>query len=235
MSLLKSLADSLDNESVMVEKKRRQLKTNPASIPFNVNFPVIQTPVPSDYIPDSLVATCRSIEDVQKRETNVRADMTDWYMHESDTDFANLSEFAVSVGNDNSPSKVFLMPYDCWSASYSKGDHTVPHDHWPAIWSWVYNLDCCAQCSPLIFDDASQSVPPVQGMMIMFPGWVKHSVAKQQCDHKRIIIAGNLGLNPYWMDKSLTLKKSNTVSRYKEIINHNFDCYHDSMKNYRTK
>jgi len=235
MSSLKSLVASLGNENDMAEKKLRQLKTNPASIPFNVNFPVIQKRVPVEYITDSLVATCQNFHDVQNKETNVRASMTDWYMHEHDIDFANLAEFAVSVGNDNSPSKVFLMPYDCWSASYSKGDYTIPHEHWPSIWSWVYNLECCDQCSPLTFDDASQSISPLRGTMIMFPGWVKHSVAKQQCDHKRIIIAGNLGLNPYWVERNLTLKKSSTSSRYKDIVNHDFDYYHTSMKNCRTK
>jgi hypothetical protein len=89
------------------------------------------------------------------------------------------------------------MPYDCWGAIYSKGDYTKTHEHWPMIWSWVYNVECCEYCSPLDFDDSSHSIQPKGGNMIMFPGWIRHSVPKQECDHDRIIIAGNLGMNPW--------------------------------------
>ena len=33
--------------------------------------------------------------------------------------------------------------------------------------------------------------------MILFPGWIRDSVPEHQCDHDRIILAGNLGMNPW--------------------------------------
>ena len=33
--------------------------------------------------------------------------------------------------------------------------------------------------------------------MILFPGWIRHSVPEHQCNHDRIILAGNLGINPW--------------------------------------
>ena len=28
--------------------------------------------------------------------------------------------------------------------------------------------------------------------MVIFPGWVKHEVKPQMCDHERVMIAGNI-------------------------------------------
>jgi len=111
-----------------------------------------------------------------------------------------VCRFAIDVAYENSPRQgVPLMPYDCWGAIYSKGDFTKTHEHWPMIWSWVYNVECCGHCSPLVFDDSSgiHSIQPKSGNMILFPGWIRHSVPKHECDHDRIILAGNFGMNPW--------------------------------------
>jgi hypothetical protein len=196
MSLLKSLANSLEEEKEVEERKERQLATNPASVLFTSNLPIIKSVVPKSSATKELIDFCHNFEDVQNKETNVQADMSSWFMHEH---------------------KVFLMPYDCWTASYTKSDWTKPHDHWPSIWSWVYNVDCCDSCAPLVFPDAKQSVIPKKNTMIMFPGWVKHSVPKHQCDHKRIIIAGNLGLNPYWMTSRFKTGRQEVAKKYELI------------------
>ena len=31
----------------------------------------------------------------------------------------------------------------------------------------------------------------------MFPGWIKHSVPVHQCNHNRIIVAGNISADPH--------------------------------------
>ena len=54
----------------------------------------------------------------------------------------------------------------------------------------------------------------------MFPGWVKHSVPKHQCDHERIIVAGNIGPNPWWMTKRLSMPGREHVA---EKYNNNAD------------
>ena len=222
MTLLKSLAKSIYDEHTMEEKKRRQLKTNPFSKPFDMNFPVIEKDCSDRELQRRIIDECHSIGDVQENKTNVQANMTGWFMHETNNDFMSLCDTAIKVADNISPSKVFLMPYDCWGAVYHKNDFSKSHDHWPSIWSWVYNVECCAECAPLQFDDANISVRPKNGNMVMFPGWVKHSVPKHQCDHERIIVAGNLGLNPWWMVNRLDIGREEVSEKYKNIANHSF-------------
>ena len=217
MSLLKSLANSLDEEKEVEEKKQRQLATNPASVSFTSNLPIIKSVVPESSATKELIDFCHNFEDIQNKKTNVQASMSSWFMHEHNSEFMKLCDYAVHLGTENSPSKVELMPYDCWVASYTKGDWTKPHDHWPAIWSWVYNVDCCNSCAPLVFPDAKQEVIPKKNTMIMFPGWAKHSVPKHQCDHERIVIAGNLGLNPYWMTERHKTSGQDIAKKYELI------------------
>jgi len=208
MSLLKSIVTNIENENKLEEKKLRQLRTNPSSVQFDVNFPVVKNDCSNEELQKRLAQACRDIGDVQKSTTNVQGSMTDWYMQESNPDFMEVCRMAIDVAYENSPRPgVSLMPYDCWGAIYSKGDYTKTHEHWPMIWSWVYNVECCEHCSPLVFDDTSgvlkglpyghHSIQPKSGNMILFPGWIRHSVPKQKCDHDRIILAGNLGMNPW--------------------------------------
>ena len=219
MTLLKSLAKSIYDEHFMEEKKRRQLRTNPFSKPFDMNFPVIEKDCSNTELQKRIVDECHSIGDVQENKTNVQANMTGWFVHETNDDFMSLCDTAIKVADHNSPTKVLLMPYDCWGVVYNKNDFGKPHDHWPAIWSWVYNVKCCDKCAPLQFDDADISVRPKNGNMVIFPGWVKHSVPKHQCDHERIIVAGNIGPNPWWMTKRLSLLgREHVAEKYKNIV-----------------
>ena len=65
MSLLKSLAGSIDNENVMEDKKRRQLRTNPFSKPFDMNFPVIEKDCSNTELQKRIIDECHRIGDVQ--------------------------------------------------------------------------------------------------------------------------------------------------------------------------
>ena len=205
MTLLSSLVTSIKKDNTNTEKALKSLKYNPASRKFEMKFPVIEHWYKDSDLQERLANTCRRIGDEQKRKTNVKADMTGWFMHETDSDFEMLCAEAMKLANENSPSEVALMQYDCWGAIYNKGDWTKNHDHWPQIWSWVYNVKCCDDCAPLIFHDSRNeedtdhafSLKPSNGKITMFPGWVKHSVSEQQCEHERIIVAGNISANPY--------------------------------------
>ena len=201
MSSLKSIASNIEKENVLEEKKLRQLRTNPASVSFDVKFPVAQKDCFNEELQKRLAQACRDIGDVQKSSTNVQASMTGWYMHETNSDFMEVCRMAMDLAYENSPRQgVPFMPYDCWGAIYSKGNYTKTHEHWPQISSWVYNVECCEKCTPLVFNDAPQGahyVYPKSGNMILFPGWIRHSVPEHQCNHDRIILAGNLGMNPW--------------------------------------
>ena len=71
-----------------------------------------------------------------------------------------------------------------------------PHRHVPATWTFTYYIDACENCSPLIFNNTNEqnAVKSKTGDLVIFPGWVAHSVAPHKCDHDRISIAGNVGI-----------------------------------------
>ena len=71
-----------------------------------------------------------------------------------------------------------------------------PHRHIPATWTFTYYIDACENCSPLVFTSAEKpnAVKSKTGDLIIFPGWVTHSVAPHKCDHDRISIAGNVAI-----------------------------------------
>ena len=213
MSSLKSLVSNIEKENILEEKKTRQLRTNPSSVDFNVRFPVAQKDCSNEELQKRLAQTCRDIGDIQKLSTNVQASMTGWYMHETDSDFMEVCRMAMDFAYENSPRQgVPFMPYDCWGAIYSKGNYTKTHEHWPQIWSWVYNVECCDSCAPLMFNDSSHSVSPKSGNLVLFPGWIRHSVPEQQCDHDRIILAGNLGMNPWQLILGMEKRNASGIS-----------------------
>ena len=221
MALLKYLAKSIDVENEVEEKKSRQLRTNPNSKPFSMKFPIVVENCYDGFLIDKLARACREIGDVQNKTSNVKASMTSWFMHETNDDFMTVANLAMKLARKNSPSIVNLMPYDCWGAIYKKGEYTKSHDHWPQIWSWVYNVECCEDCAPLVFPDyvsyisgenQEYSLKPKPGHLILFPGWVKHYVPEQQCDHERIILAGNLGVNPWELIDGMEKRGANHIS-----------------------
>ena len=205
MSLLSKLSNSIDQDNKNTEKALKSLKYNPASRPFHMKFPVIEEFYIDWNLQNIIANKCRSLGDEQKKKTNVKADMTSWFMHEIDDSFNEIANQAIKIAYDNSPSAVALTTYDCWGAGYKKGDWTKNHDHWPQIWSWVYNVDCCDSCAPLVFHDSrdeknpnhAYSLVPKTGRFTMFPGWIKHSVPVHQCNHNRIIVAGNISADPH--------------------------------------
>ena len=66
MSSLKSIASNIEKEKMMEEKRNRQLRTNPFSIPFDVKFPVVQKDCSNEELQKRLAQACRDIGDVQK-------------------------------------------------------------------------------------------------------------------------------------------------------------------------
>ena len=68
-----------------------------------------------------------------------------------------------------------------------------------------------------MFDDSSHSISPKSGNMFLFPGWIRHSVPEQQCDHERIILAGNLGMNPWQL--VIGMEKRNALGISEEFKN----------------
>ena len=130
--------------------------------------------------------------------TNVKAKMSQWYMHKDYKEFSWVCSKAEKLAIRNSPHQVDYEVSDCWGAVYKKGEYTKKHDHWPNVWSFVYYVDCCEEGSPLLFYEAPQGthyIYPKIGKMVLFPSVLVHSVPKQTCNHDRIMVAGNIGLS----------------------------------------
>ena len=139
--------------------------------------------------------------DEQNHVSNVKADMTDWFMHKKYKEFKELSIHAEAVANQMIEDPVAMFTFDCWGAVYRKGDETVIHSHWGNLWSWCYYLKIPNDSPPFRFEDTFQSgtndvtsfdIYPEVDDLLIFPSWFKHSVPKMECDGERIMIAGNI-------------------------------------------
>ena len=145
-----------------------------------------------DEFDEELIFIIRGQGDTQHHKTNVKADMTDWFMQKQHSQFQTVGDKAIEIAKKNGPYDIELEMFDCWGAVYHKGDWTKAHDHWPHVWSFVYYLQCKNNDAPLTFPDAELSIYPNSGDIILFPGWIRHSVPEQNNDSERIIVAGNL-------------------------------------------
>ena len=176
---------------------RPELIRHPKGRPFEMNFPIIREGVAfEDGLDEALYDIICIYGDTQQHKTNVKANMTDWFMQKHHEEFQTVGDKAISIARKNSPHDVRMEIFDCWGAIYQKGDFTKSHDHWPHPWSFVYYVGSNGE-TPLIFPDAPQGahyVYPKTGDMVLFPGWIRHNVPAHEDDSQRIIVAGNLNV-----------------------------------------
>ena len=118
--------------------------------------------------------------DKQNKTTAVKALMTDWNMRE----YNAFDELAKNI-----ESKISGKVYDIWGALYKKGQYTESHSHKDVTNTFVYFIDVREKCAPLFIDD--KKIIPKNGKLVIFEDEV-HYTSKQNCDHDRIIIAGNV-------------------------------------------
>ena len=124
--------------------------------------------------------------------------MSGWYMQKENDSYAWVCNKAINLALRNSPHKTDYEVADCWGATYTYNDYTKKHDHWPHVWSFVYYVECCEKCSPLLFHDGHEGthyIYPKTGKMVLFPSILVHSVPKHTCSHDRIMVAGNIDLS----------------------------------------
>ena len=147
--------------------------------------------------------------DALQERTAAKCLMTKWNMHDDYLTFRMVGEEAIEVANlcpvakrtkpDGSPDDVPLYIKESWGLMYGKGHTCEEHNHWPSLWSYTYCVEACKKCAPLMFNDsANEGTPfhlfPETGQLIVFPAWLNHSVPKQECEHTRTMIAGNLNV-----------------------------------------
>lgn len=138
------------------------------------------------------------IGDIQKRQTNLNADMTGWSMQNEEPfkTLADLAYLKVSEISDvffNRPDIEWMIK-SCWGARYKKGDYALLHDHYPSTWSMVYYVVAPKGSSSLQFPGASISLKPSDGLIVIFPGNIEHQVPKSNATNDRIVVSMNFYL-----------------------------------------
>jgi hypothetical protein len=136
------------------------------------------------------------IGDQQNNQTNVKAIMSTWFIWEETTVLNSLLNNIHNTLNKIIPINDKRYVYklvDCWSAIYKKEHYTTPHNH-KSILSFVYYLKVDNDSSILLFDKCNFNLQPQNDMLVIFPGYLTHSVPKQLSGEDRICLAGNMDL-----------------------------------------
>jgi|TARA_X000001382_G_scaffold114744_1_gene93230 hypothetical protein len=172
---------------------------------FQIDAPISQANLGLDTkLRDRIINLLLNSENEMMYETNVKAKMTSYSMHKTNADFKTLSDIILNiVKNVMTPEKLTspdknqddLYTMDCWGVVYSKGHEAIPHHHLPALWSWCYYLKCPEGSSPLVFSESNIIFEPKEDELVFFPSYISHHVPTSVNDQKRIMIAGNIGLD----------------------------------------
>lgn len=142
-------------------------------------------------------------EDCQNRQTNVKATMTEWELDIPNLEFFYLKETILDIVGKENLNLYFHESYkikNIWANIYRKGDFTKRHDHEPTRYSFVYFLKSKLNHSPLVYETIDlkrkkkkvKSINPIEGRLVIFPGFLKHWVPVHIHDEIRITISGNL-------------------------------------------
>lgn len=101
-----------------------------------------------------------------------------------------------------------------WISVYPKGAYVPLHDHKPMQWSAVYYVKAHTNCGDILFTDPKEyalqneplgtmhrgnhrhRVSPQPGMLLLFPGYLKHETFPNETDEDRIIISFNINTGP---------------------------------------
>ena len=157
--------------------------------------------------------------DRQNHKTNVKAQMTEWVM-QNQPGFKKLAEIIKQMAIQGSLQlfnrKINPRISDMWGMKYKSNDHTVPHDHWPALWSFAYYLNAPKDAPGLFFPEMGEqggerTLEP--GLLLMFQGDIKHAVRQVKFKGYRYVVSANVS------DKEtiLSSKKSKQID-LKSII-----------------
>ena len=201
MSKLSELSDRVVRGYVGVRPP--ELRLHPDAKSFNMRFPIIMRNVQEQFddsstnvlelLNNDLTKIIKLVGDTQNRKTNVKADMTDWFMQRKYQIFNSVGYIAIKLAQEASPCKVQLELYDIWGAVYKRGDFTKTHDHWPHPWSFSYYVKSDGT-TPIMFPDSPCYLYPKTNDMVLFPGILRHGVPIHESDEERIIVSGNIDI-----------------------------------------
>jgi len=134
-------------------------------------------------------------------EYNVQADITHTSLeleHNAPEYQSFFNFFNISLGKHVANILEGKTPFEyniisLWGAVYNQGDYARSHRHGACCISFCYYVSADdSTSSPLNFDDYDYSVPVNTGTLIIFPGWMNHSVNEYKGNNQRIVVAGNV-------------------------------------------
>ena len=184
---LKSLADNLKSEDefhTFVKSER-----------------VIRRTLSLQHFSQEMSDIIRSHKHEEARKSNVKAYMTDWFLHKRYPIIHDVCNRAIEIVKsvtlrDQKGTLENFFTFDCWGAIYNQHDFTKPHTHGPALWSWCYYIQVPNNAPPLYFREAKLVVNPKPDEIVIFPGHVIHEVPHAiDMSDERIVLAGNIYLD----------------------------------------
>ena len=105
------------------------------------------------------------------------------------TEVFKLIELVDSIGAVKN-----LKTKQAWGQIHRPLESTNTHHHGESPFAWVYYIKVPPGAGDLTFwflDRFRFSIPPLESHLVIFPGWMNHSVSKNRGNQTRISIAGN--------------------------------------------
>ena len=141
------------------------------------------------------------------------ATMTNWKEGLSIKEFCKIGDWVSNIMQTNFGNVMLdfdaafkLKLKDLWGQYYKKGDYQVSHHHNPHYWSFVYFVNTPRGSAPLVFTESNKKVTPKAGMLVLFPGWVRHHVPKHKREEIRSVIAGNMVYTLDWEKEKVRVR-----------------------------
>jgi len=162
----------------------------------NVDSCIYKIILNDEKINSDIIDTIDNSKDEQNYNTNVKAHMTHWRMqkYKGFVELKNTIDKIVEqivfekIKIKNSLSSLFLR--EMWGLKYKSNDYTVKHNHWPAILSFAYYPNSVNNSS-LFFDDLNLEIHIEKGLLLIFDGFLEHSVKNLQIENYRYCVSGN--------------------------------------------
>ena len=105
------------------------------------------------------------------------------------TEVHKLIELVDQIG-----AKKNLRTKQAWGQIHRPLESTNTHHHGESPFAWVYYIKVPPKAGDLTFwflERFRYSVPAKESHLVVFPGWMPHSVSKNRSDYIRISLSGN--------------------------------------------
>jgi len=167
----------------------------------NLNVTLFEQKLDDEKMNNKIIKEIDKQGDKQNHKTNVKAQMTQWSMVDR-PGFKQLANIILDMSKTVAKQKynVSLVPMinDLWGMKYVSEDYTIIHDHWPAVFGCVYYINPLQDFPGVSFPDLNIERRPEHGLLLMFPGWIKHGVKKKKFEGKRYCVSSNIHCAEYW-------------------------------------